>query len=130
MRPDTAFQKIGGEVGVKRLVETFYDIVETDPRGRLVHEMHVGRFGMDHVRDAQFAFLCGFFGGPRYYVERTGHSDLRLIHGHLDIGRDQADAWLDCMIAAIERVGLEPSLKQTLMRGFARAADVLVHGGR
>ena len=126
MRPDTAFQKIGGEVGVKRLVETFYDIVETDPRGQLVHEMHFGRFGMDHVRDAQFAFLCGFLGGPRYYVERMGHSDLRLIHDHLEIGRDQADAWLDCMIAAIDQIGLDPSLKETLMRGFNRAADALV----
>lgn len=126
MRPDTAFQKIGGELGVKRLVETFYDIVETDPRGELVHQMHFGRFGMDHVRDAQFAYLCGFLGGPRYYVERMGHSDLRLIHEHLEIDRDQADAWLDCMTAAIDQIGLDPSLKEILMRGFTRAADALV----
>jgi len=77
MKPDTAFQRIGGEPGVKRLVKTFYDIVEADPRGEAVHRLHLGRMGMEHVREAQFAFLCGFLGGPRYYVERAIRTFVR-----------------------------------------------------
>lgn len=130
MKPKTAFQEIGGEPGVRRLVKTFYDIVEADPRGEPVHRLHLGRMGMEHVREAQFAFLCGFLGGPRYYVERTGRSDLRQIHAHLDFGREEADAWLACMRTAIARINVPPSLEETLMRGFSRAADVLVDDAR
>ena len=133
--PASVYERLGGEAGVRALVETFYDILETDPEGRIVHDLHLGGFGMAHVREAQFAFLCGFLGGPRYYVERNGHSNLKLIHAHIAFDRRHAEAWLLCMARAIAALGLGADLGERLMRSFERASAVLVaqaealHGG-
>ena len=125
-KPVTAFEQMGGEPAVRRLVEAFYDIVENDPAAKPVHDLHLGRFGMGHVRTAQFEFLCGFFGGPRYYVERTGHSNLRDIHDHLAFGEGEAQAWLDCMDRALDRTGIASPVKRKIMATFTSAARVLV----
>lgn len=124
-RPVTVFEQIGGEPAVRRLVEAFYDIVENDPAARAVHDLHLGRFGMGHIRTAQFEFLCGFFGGPRYYVERTGHSNLRNIHDHLAFGEGEAQVWLDCMDRALDQAGIASPMKRKIMATFTTAARVL-----
>lgn len=120
------YDEIGGDEGVRRLVETFYDIVENDPEGEPVHRLHLGNFGMAHVRQAQFEFLCGFFGGPRYYVRRMGRSDLREMHAHLTFGSAESDAWLACMDRAVDAVGPAPETRARLMKAFRTSAEFLV----
>lgn len=126
-RPDTLYQRVGGETGVRRLVETFYDIVESDPVGRPVKLLQLRGHGIPHARIDQFNFLSGFFGGPRLFAERYGHSDVRLIHAHVEIDREARDSWLTCMDMAIDQMGLERGLKQALMQNFTRVADLLVN---
>jgi hemoglobin len=116
---------IGGEAMLERLVETFYDIVETDPEGAIVHALHLKGFGLAHVRIAQFEFLSGFFGGPQYYLERMGHANLRKMHEHIEIGAAEVEAWLKCMQKAIVAVGLDANVKATLLGHFARSAQAL-----
>jgi hemoglobin len=125
-RPVSIYVQLGGEDAIRRLVETFYDIVESDPVAKPVHELHLGRFGMGHVRTAQFEFLCGFFGGPKYYVERMGHSNVRAIHEHLSIGQSEARIWLSCMERALDENGVPAPLKRKIMSGFTIAARMLV----
>ena len=36
----TLYELIGGQLGVKKLVKVFYDLVETDPVGRLLLALH------------------------------------------------------------------------------------------
>ncbi|MGH1541296.1 MAG: group II truncated hemoglobin [Arenicella sp.] len=121
----TLYYKMGGESSLKALVETFYDIVETDPDGEPVHVLHLQGFGVNHLRQAQFEFLSGFFGGPQLYIEKTGHSNLRLMHEHVEIGAVERDSWLLCMEKAIDKVGFEAEIKDQLMQGFTRSAEVL-----
>ena len=89
--------QIGGELGVHALVTQFYDLIETLPQGQAIMAMHQNGHGMAHVRPAQFEFLCGFFGGRRYYMERNGHMNLREIHAHVDIRAQDAEDWLAVM---------------------------------
>jgi hemoglobin len=124
-RPASMFQQIGGEEPLRKLVNTFYDIVETDPDGAPVHRLHLLGFGISHLRQAQFEFLCGFFGGPQYYVERMGHSNLRRMHEHVAIGSVEVKSWLTCMERAIDATPLDPTLKPRLMHFFTRAAEAL-----
>jgi hemoglobin len=119
------YDEIGGDEGVRRLVEAFYDIVETDPEGEPVRRLHLGRFGMNHVRQAQFEFLCGFLGGPKYYVQRMGSSNLRAMHEHLSFGSAEGRAWLACMDRAID-AGVPPPVRAPLMRAFRISAEFLV----
>ncbi len=120
------YDRLGGDVGVRRLVDAFYDIVEHEPDGELVHRLHVGRFGMDLVRQAQFEFLCGFLGGPQYYVQRMRRSNLRRMHEHLSFGPAEGKAWLTCMTRAMDGLGLEPDLQGRLTTAFRKAVEMLV----
>ena len=123
-KPQTLYEQIGKD-RLHTLVDTFYDIIETDPAdGAIVHKLHLKGHPMKHTRVAQFEFLTGFFGGPKYYRERTGHFDLRYIHEHIEVGHEAKDAWLRCMDRAIDQVGFEAELKQRLMTTLTRAAEI------
>jgi len=119
------YDRVGGETGLRALVETFYDIVEFEPEGRELHLLHLRGHGVAHSRIEQFAFLSGFLGGPRLYVEMHGHSNVREMHAHVEIGASVRDAWLNCMSIAIDRVGLSADVKKDLMTNFTRVASML-----
>lgn len=123
----TVYDEIGGEDVVRRIVEAFYDTLETDPAGKIVHDLHLDGFGMNHVRTAQFEFLCGFLGGPKYYVERMGHANIKRMHEHLKIGAEEARGWLICMERAIDAVGVAAPQRARLMQTFRRVAEILVN---
>jgi hemoglobin len=46
------------------------------------------------------------------------------MHEHIEITAETRDAWLRCMSAAIDRVGLQ-SVKDQLMRPFTKVAFML-----
>jgi hemoglobin len=116
------YDRVGGEAGLRTLVETFYDIVEFEPAGRVLHILHMRGHGVAHSRIEQLNFLSGFLGGPRLYVEKYGHSDVREMHAHVEIDAEARDAWLNCMSIAIDRVGLPADVKRDLMTNFTRVA--------
>jgi hemoglobin len=51
--------QIGGEAALRKLVDRFYDLVETDPRGDNMMRLHFRGHGLSHVREEQFAFPVG-----------------------------------------------------------------------
>jgi len=124
-RAPVMYEQIGGEEPLRRLVDHFYDIVETHPDGEPVHRLHLQGFGVAHLRQAQFDFLSGFLGGPRYYVERMGHSNVRQMHAHLAIGRAEVRSWLRCMAHAVEKAGIPADVGSRLMQHFTRVAEAL-----
>ena len=123
----TPYQKIGGEDGVRRLVNMFYDIVETDPDGAPLVAMHNKGNGLAHARAAQFEFLSGFLGGPQLYVEHHGHSNVRKMHEHLEVRMIERDSWVSCMVKALDAQDLDAATRKMLMAHFARIADMLVN---
>jgi hemoglobin len=119
--------RIGGEPQVKLLVNHFYDLIETLPQGRAIMEMHLKGHGLSHVRSEQFDFLCGFFGGRRYYHEKHGHMNLREIHAHVEIRLQDAEDWLAVMDRAMAETGVAQKERAQIMATFQRAALVLVN---
>ena len=124
---ETIFDKIGGEPKVMELVTQFYDLLETLPQGEAIVNMHRMGHGLDHVRPAQFDFLCGFFGGRRYYQELHGHMNLREIHAHVDITATDAENWLTVMDMALTDTKVAEPMKTQIMTTFRRAALMLVN---
>ena len=118
--------RIGGEGQVRLLVNHFYDLIESLPQGRAIMEMHMKGHGLSHVRPEQFNFLCGFFGGQRYYHERHGHMNLREIHAHLEIRAEDAEDWLAVMDRAMAETGVPAPEQAEIMATFRRAALMLV----
>lgn len=119
------YNQLGGDAGVKRLVEVFYDIVEGEPAGRELNLLHLRGHGVAHSRIEQFNFLCGFLGGPKLYAEKHGHSNVRKMHEHVAINADARDAWLNCMQMALDRCGTAPATKDAIMDHFRIVAGVL-----
>ena len=120
-------ERIGGEHQVKLLVNHFYDLIETLPQGATIMEMHQKGHGLAHVRPEQFNFLCGFFGGRRYYHEMHGHMNLREIHAHVEIRRQDAEDWLAVMDRAMVETNVAEAERGQIMATFRRAALMLVN---
>jgi hemoglobin len=119
--------RIGGEPQVRLLVNHFYDLIETLPQGATIMAMHQRGHGLSHVRPEQFNFLCGFFGGRRYYHESHGHMNLREIHAHVEIRRQDAEDWLAVMDRAMVETGVAETEREGIMATFRRAALMLVN---
>lgn len=117
------FAELGGEDVIRRLVETFYDIIEQDADAEQLHRLHLRGHGVAHSREEQFNYLCGFFGGPSYYVQKHGHSRLKEIHAHVEIGPEQRDLWLNCMRKAIVKADIPQERHELVMRHFGVAAE-------
>jgi hemoglobin len=113
---------VGGETGLRNLVETFYDIIEFEPEGTDLKMLHLRGMGVGHSRIEQFNFLSDFLGGPKLYAEKHGHSNVRQMHVHIEIGKKVHDDWLNCMSIAIDRVGLDKEVGQRLMKHFRAVA--------
>lgn len=121
------YDLVGGETGVLSLVKVFYDIVEAEPFAHKLLLLHLRGNGLAHSRIEQFNFLSGFLGGPKLYVEKHGHSNVRTMHEHVEINAESKDIWLECMDKAIDQIGLEETTKNKLMRNFTAAAERLVN---
>ena len=123
----TVLEDIGGEPKVRALVKRFYDIIETAPEGASILNLHFQGHGLAHVRLEQFDFLCGFFGGRRYYAERHGHMNLRELHAHVPIRMQDAEDWLSCMARALDDTGVQGPARARIEAAFDRAARMLVN---
>jgi hemoglobin len=121
--PDTAsaFELVGGEARVRELVARFYDLMDLEPEFAGIRALHPPT--LEGSRDKFFGFLCGWLGGPDYYVSRFGHPRLRARHLPYAIASDERDQWLRCMAWAMEDIGLEGSLRERLLSSFFQTAD-------
>ncbi|MGR3624073.1 group II truncated hemoglobin [Pseudophaeobacter sp.] len=119
--------QIGGEAALRQVVERFYDLMETDPAAQSLHRLHFRGHGVDHTRQAQFEFLCGFLGGRAYYKERFGHMNLRDIHAHIPIRSADAELWLTLFDTALADCSLSGPTVDKWRAALRRAALSLVN---
>lgn len=104
------YEWLGGEDGLRRIVEAFYPKVQAHPLlGPLFPE------DITPVMEKQMLFLTQFFGGPPLYSNEYGHPMMRARHMAFPINRERADAWLSCMSQALDEAGIGGDLKQVLM---------------
>jgi hemoglobin len=117
----TPFEAVGGEAGVRALVDRFYDLMDLEPAYAVLRALHPT--ALDGSRDKLHWFLCGWLGGPDLYVERLGHPRLRARHLPYAIGVTERDQWLACMAQAMHERGLDPALRGRLADAFSGTAD-------
>ncbi len=115
------YERLGGEQGVRRLVDRFYELMDTLPEARGIREMHAAN--LDGSREKLFMFLSGWLGGPALYIEQYGHPRLRARHLPFAIGEAERDAWMRCMSQALDEMGLDAMLCDHLKRSLWNTAD-------
>ena len=118
---DAPFLRLGGEAGVRALVDRFYDLMDEDARFARLRSLHPPRLAGS--RDKLHWFLCGWLGGPALYVERLGHPRLRARHLPFAIGTVERDQWLLCMAEAMAHEGIEGEFFDRLLGSFYKTAD-------
>jgi len=117
----TPFERLGGEPGVRALVDRFYDLMDLEPTFAGIRALHPGT--LEGSRDKLFWFLCGWLGGPNHYIERFGHPMLRARHLPYAIASAERDQWMACMMMAMEDLAVDPALAQRLAESLYGTAD-------
>lgn len=125
------FELLGGENGgtenIRALVETFYDIMDSDPKAETIRKLHPA--DLTSAREKLFMFLTGWTGGPQLYIERYGHPKLRQRHMPFSIGESERDQWMYCMITAMHNIKLDEKLMQKLAEQLYGVADFMRNKG-
>ena len=122
--PQTAtsiFAKIGGAPTVERLVDSFYQNMDSMAPAQKIRAMH----GADlaPTRAILKLYLIEWLGGPKNYSEKRGHPRLRMRHAHFPIGATERDAWLLCMNAALDESVEDVAVREQLKAQLAKLAD-------
>jgi len=123
----TPFAIVGGEPGVRALVDRFYDLMDLEPAFAGVRALHPST--LDGSRDKLHWFLCGWLGGPDLYVQRFGHPRLRARHLPYAIGIAERDQWMACMMQAMQESSVDAALAQRLTESFFGTADWMRNKG-
>ena len=72
---DATHQALGGVEAIRRLVEAFYDEMDTLPEARRIRDLHPPDFEVSIDKLARF--LSGWTGGPKPTRRSTGRSRSR-----------------------------------------------------
>lgn len=117
----TAYDLIGGAVGLRHLVDIFYDTMDSDPAAAGIRAMHGADLGP--MREKLFEWLSGWLGGPPLYMQRPDRACMMSAHSPYAIGTDERDQWLACMRHALGAAGLPEPTRQAFENAFQLMAE-------
>jgi hemoglobin len=117
----TPFELIGGQPVVDRIVDSFYDRMDSLPEAQGIRALHAP--DLTAVRAVLKKYLAQWLGGPQTYSAERGHPMLRARHLHVGIGIAERDAWMLCMRGALEEVVADTALREWLLEKLAPVAD-------
>ena len=118
---ESLYDAIGGEATFRRLVDTFYAGVATDPVLRALYPEDDLGPASERLR----LFLMQYWGGPTTYSQERGHPRLRMRHVPFAINEAARDAWLNHMRAALDTLELPAAYDAQLWDYLIRAAESL-----
>ena len=118
---DATYQAAGGQVGIRKLVDAFFDIMGTDSKYRVIYDWHPE--DRETSRDKLALFLCGWMGGPKPFVEKYGSIRIPVAHQHLQVTEVERDLWLDCMLRAMKQQEYPDDLVDYLIEQFFIPAE-------
>jgi len=119
----TLHERIGGEPGLRQLVQRFYHHMDALPETQTIRRMHADN--LQSAEDKLFMFLSGWTGGPSLFIEKFGHPRLRQRHITFSIGESERDQWMLCMKHALDDVIEDQTLRDELYAALYGVADFM-----
>lgn len=107
----SVFAAVGGQRFFDRLVDRFYDAVETD---EVLLRLYPDQQDLAPARRRLALFLGQYWGGPTTYSDERGHPRLRMRHLPFEIGEAERDHWVRAMLAALDATMPETPLDDEL----------------
>ena len=117
----THYELLGGDAGVRRLVDRFYDLMDSSPEAAHVRALHAP--SLKASREKLYLYLTGWTGGPPVYVEQRGEPRLRMRHFPFAIGKRERDEWLWCMERALDEHEVPGEVREHLRTRLRILAD-------
>jgi hemoglobin len=117
----TPFHRIGGQPTVDRIIDSFYDRMDTLVEARVIRELHPE--DLSATRTALKKYLAEWLGGPAAYTQERGHPRLRARHMPFSIGDEERDAWMFCMRGAMEEVVTDQAAREGILQKLSQVAD-------
>ena len=114
------YDLIGGTDIVARLVDRFYDLMETDPAYAALRALH--KPDLAPMRASLTGFLVAWLGGPRDWFDARPGACIMSAHSGIGINADTARQWIDAMARAMADSGIEPTLAQRIGDAFVQMA--------
>lgn len=106
------YEQLGGDAGIRRLVDRFYDLMDSSPEATHVRALHAA--SLKRSREKLYMYLTGWTGGPPLYEQQYGHPRLRARHLPFTIGERERDEWLWCMEKALDEQEVNAELREFL----------------
>ena len=116
------YDKLGGEAFFYKLVDKFYDFIESDELLRPMYPEDLEP-GKSHLAK----FLIQFWGGPKQYSEERGHPRLRSRHMQFPIGDKERNIWVSHMISALKSMDIKQGELKTLQNFFVKTATMMIN---
>ncbi len=111
---DNSYQTAGAYEGIKKLVDAFYEQMDSLPEAAVIRAMHPEDLTV--AREKLCLFLCGWLGGPKLFKEKYGANiSIPKFHQQFPIGIAERDAWLLCMKVAAEEQPFPEDFKRYLL---------------
>lgn len=117
------FLRLGGPAAVARLVDAFYDAMDTLPQAAAIRAMHEP--DLAHTRDILAKYLSEWLGGPRLFTPERGAPMLRRRHQRFPIDAAARDAWMLCMRHALAQACADEALRADLDAALWKIADFM-----
>lgn len=125
--PRTPYEALGGSIAIRRIVDRFYDLMESEPDYAALRAMHAA--DLSPMRDSLAGWLSAWAGGPRDWFDRNPGKCMMSAHRGLGVTRATADQWADAMARAIAECGPdEPSLGKAMAERLAMMAQAMARG--
>ena len=117
------FDAVGGEEFFVKLVDGFYEGIESD---EVLRPMYVDQ-DLTQARHHLTLFLQQYWGGPTTYQAERGHPRLRMRHMPFVIDGDARDRWIYHMHASLSKIEMDEALRDQLWTYLVSAAHSLVN---
>ena len=120
-----SYDELGGEMGIRKLVHRFYELMDELPEAYAVRNLHSEN--LTEIEPTLFEFLSGWFGGPGLYIAKKGHPRLRMRHASYAISPLLRDEWMLCMTQALTEQVVDVKFRNSLIVKFSEMANHLIN---
>lgn len=110
------FDRLGGEAGVARLVDAFYQAMDSMESAKTIRDMHEP--DITSAKSVLARYLSHWLGAPAFSVMTPGTPVLQRRHLHYRIDADARDAWMACMRIALAQACEDEGLRFELEGAF------------
>lgn len=118
-KPQRPFDRIGGREPIARMVDRFYDLMDSEPDFAELRAMH----GPDlaPMRESLTDFLIAWMGGPRDWFEKHPGACVMSAHRAMPgLNYAVATQWVVAMQqAAKETIPADPDFVDSMVSAFA-----------